>query len=92
MKHVDSHRFTYAVLYTPAAERGYVVTCRDLPALITQGEDRQNALAQAIDAMMLGQHDFPMPNLPRRSEVRVAPPAAMAAARYMATREAGHRA
>jgi antitoxin HicB len=37
-------------LLTAADEGGYVVTCRDLPALVTQGEDEQ-ALAQAADAM-----------------------------------------
>ena len=47
-------RFEYPVLLKPAAEGGYVVTCRDLPALITQGDSREDALAQAGDAMEEG--------------------------------------
>ena len=44
-------RFEYAVKLTPADEGGFVVTCRDLPQLITQGEDREHALKEAADAM-----------------------------------------
>lgn len=44
-------RFAYPVLLRRAKEGGYVVTCRDLPALITQGNARRDALAQAADAM-----------------------------------------
>lgn len=92
------NRFEYAVLLKPAAEGGFIVTCRDLPPLITQGEDRDDALAQGIDAMdevfaamMLGKHDFPAPSASRRGEVWVAPPAATVAkaALYVAMREAG---
>lgn len=32
------NRFQYPVLLTPAEEGGFVVTCRDLPQLITQGD------------------------------------------------------
>ena len=97
MKHVQSHRFAYAVRLTPAAQGGYVVTCRDLPPLITQGEDCPDALAQAADAMdevfaamMLGKHILPIPSRRRRGELRVAPPAAtvMQAADYVANRVA----
>ena len=44
-------RFEYAVRLTPAEEGGFVVTCRDLPQLVTQGEDQADALAEAADAM-----------------------------------------
>ena len=93
-------RFTYAVLLTLAAEGGWVVTCRDLPALITQGENRQDALAQAIDAMdelftalILGRHDLPPPSPRRRGEVNVELPSVTAAKarRYIAMRETGSR-
>ena len=73
--------FHYPVLLTPAEEGGYVVTCRDLPSLITQGEDEQDALAQAIDAMdeafavhMIEGLDFPEPSKARCHERLVAPP------------------
>ncbi len=91
-------RFQYPVLLTTAAEGGYIVTCRDLPQLITQGEDEQDALAQAADAMdevfaayMVAGIDFPEPSKTTRKECLVAPPAeTMAkAALYVAMREAG---
>ena len=91
-------RFQYPVLLTAAIEGGYVVTCRDLPQLITQGENEQNALEQATDAMdevfatyMVEGIDFPAPSKEKRREHLVAPPAeSMAkAALYVAMREAG---
>jgi antitoxin HicB len=91
-------RFQYPVLLTSAKEGGYVVTCRDLPQLITQGEDKQDALEQAADAMdevfasyMTEGIDFPAPSKPRRGEHLVAPPAETIAkaALYVAMREAG---
>lgn len=90
--------FQYPVLLAEAAEGGYVVTCRDLPQLTTQGEDSQDALEQAADAMdevfatyMVEGIDFPVPSKVRRREYLVAPPAeTMAkAALYVAMREAG---
>ncbi|MDH0867086.1 type II toxin-antitoxin system HicB family antitoxin [Mitsuaria sp. GD03876] len=41
----------YAVHLQPDAEGGFVVTCRDLPELITQGEDVTHALMEAMDAL-----------------------------------------
>ena len=91
-------RFQYPVLFTPAEEGGYVVTCRNLPQLVTQGEDEQDALAQASDAMdevfaayMINGLDFPKPGRTKRQEHLVSPPAeTMAkAALYVAMREAG---
>jgi antitoxin HicB len=91
-------RFEYPVLLKDAEEGGYVVTCRDLPALITQGENKEDALIQAADAMdevfatyMLEGLVFPAPSKTRRGEYSVAPPAeTMAkAALYMAMSEAG---
>ena len=92
------NRFEYPVLLIPAEEGGYVVTCRDLPQLITQGEDEQDALAQAADAMdeviaayMIEGADFPEPSTAKRHEHLVAPPAGTVAkaALYVAMREAG---
>ncbi|MGH8801353.1 MAG: type II toxin-antitoxin system HicB family antitoxin [Casimicrobiaceae bacterium] len=76
MKH-----FEYPVSFKRAKEGGYVVTCRDLPGLVTQGNDRSDALAQAADAMdevfatliKLGK-PFPTPSEPGRSERLVSPP------------------
>ena len=92
------NRFQYPVKLTSAEEGGYVVTCRDLPQLITQGEDERDALEQATDAMdevfatyMIEGIDFPEPSKANRREHLVAPPAeTMAkAALYIAMREAG---
>lgn len=91
-------RFQYPVLLTAAKEGGYVVTCRDLPQLITQGEDEQDALEQASDAMdevfatyLIEGLDFPAPSKAKRREHLVAPPAETSAkaALYVAMRGAG---
>lgn len=91
-------RFQYFVLLSPAEEGGYVVTCRDLPELITQGEDLKDSLDEAADAMdevfatyMIQGMDFPEPSKPRRREHLVSPPAETIAkaALYVAMREAG---
>ena len=90
-------RFEYAVTLSPAEEGGFVVTCRDLPQLVTQGEDVAGALAEASDAMdevfaayMQGKLEFPAPTKARRGEHRVAPPAETVAkaALYVAMKEA----
>ena len=91
-------QFEYAVKLTPAREGGFVVSCRDLPEVVTQGEDVQDALEQAGDAMaeafaarIDGELDFPKPSVPRRREHRVSPPAEMVAkaALFVAMQEAG---
>jgi len=90
-------RFEYAVMLTPADEGGFVVTCRDLPQLVTQGENVADALAEASDAMdeafaayMQAKLAFPTPSKARRGEYRVAPPAVTMAkaALYVAMKEA----
>jgi antitoxin HicB len=92
------NRFQYAVLLSPTDEGGYVVTCRDLPELITQGESVEEALEQASDAMdevfatyLTEGLDFPEPSKARRREHMVAPPpeTVAKAALYVAMRRAG---
>lgn len=92
------NRFQYPVKLAAAEEGGYVVSYRDLPELITQGEDEQDALSQASDAMdevfatyMIEGTDFPEPSTAKRREHRVAPTAEIMAkaALYVAMREAG---
>lgn len=91
-------RFEFAVSLAVADEGGFVVTCRDLPQLVTQGDDLPHALAEAADAMdevlaayMLAGIEFPTPTKRRKGERLVAPPAeTMAkAALYVAMRDAG---
>jgi antitoxin HicB len=92
------NHFQYPVLLTPAAEGGYVVTCRDLSELVAQGETVVDALEQAADAMdevfatyLTEGLDFPQPSKARRREHLVAPPAETVAkaALYVAMRQAG---
>ena len=43
--------FAYPVTLTPEGDGGYVVTCRDIPELITQGDGTEAALENATDAL-----------------------------------------
>lgn len=92
-------QFTYAVrLAADKRDGGYVVTCRDLPEAITQGETLEDALAEAADALeeaIAGRisdgRDIPMPTNAKRNErmVSVPPSMALKAAVYLAVQEAG---
>ena len=75
-----------------------MVTCRDLPQLVTQGDDEEKALEQASDAMdevfstyLTEAMDFHHPSKARRGEHLVAPPpeTVAKAALYVAMRKAG---
>ena len=44
-------RFEYAVNLADAEEGGFVVRCRDLPQLVTQGDDLAHAMSESVDAM-----------------------------------------
>ncbi|HEY3851381.1 MAG TPA: type II toxin-antitoxin system HicB family antitoxin [Steroidobacteraceae bacterium] len=92
-------QFRYAVKLTPEkASGGYVVTCRDLPEAITQGETIAGALAEAADcleeaiaARIDDDREIPVPSATKRGErvVSVPPSMALKAAVYLAVREAG---
>jgi antitoxin HicB len=90
------NRFEYPVKVSHSAEGGVVVTCRDLPELITQGSHLDDALLEASDAMdelfaayMIDGMTFPLPSKLRRGEYLACPPAeTMAkAATYVAMKE-----
>lgn len=79
---------------------GYVVTCRDLPSLITQGNDKDEALHNAADAMdevfttyMIQGLAFPEPSTVKRGEHMVVPPVETIAkaASYQAMLDVGVR-
>jgi antitoxin HicB len=87
----------YAVQLEPPKEGGYVVTCRDLPEVVTQGDDFDEALVQARDAMdeafaarIDDGEKFPEFSAPRKREYVVAPSSDLSAkaALYLAIREA----
>jgi antitoxin HicB len=51
-KRVKSKKdYGYTVLFEPAAEGGYVVTCPGLPGLVTEGGSLKEARAMAKDAI-----------------------------------------
>jgi antitoxin HicB len=91
--------FTYAMKLTPDKdEGGYVVTFRDLPEAITQGDSIDDALAEAADCLeeaIAGRIDdgreIPPPSSAKRGEriVSVPPSMALKAAVYLAVQEAG---
>jgi len=41
----------YTVLFEPAEEGGYIVTCPALPGLVTEGDTLEEARAMAADAI-----------------------------------------
>jgi len=42
----------YPATFTPAPEGGFVVTFRDIPECITQGDDENDAIEMAADALL----------------------------------------
>src|ERR1700675_4507823 len=46
-EYVTAHQYRYTVLFEPAEEGGYVVTCPSLPGLVTEGDTLQEARANA---------------------------------------------
>jgi len=93
------YRFVYSVSLTPdTADGGYVVTCRDLPEAITQGETlkacveaAEGALQAALEGRIEDELDIPLPSEPAPGEIAIAVPlqTALKAAVYLAAREAG---
>lgn len=45
------HEYRYTVLFEPAEEGGYVVTCPALPGLVTEGDTLEEARRMAADAI-----------------------------------------
>lgn len=46
-----AHEYRYTVLFEPAEEGGYVVTCPALPGLVTEGDTLAEAREMAADAI-----------------------------------------
>ena len=97
MKVPEMLRFTYPVRLTrDRKDGGYVVTSRDVPEAITQGETLEEALAEAegaIQAAIEGRIEdgleIPVPSQAKRDERMVSTPitSALKAAVYVAMRE-----
>ncbi|MBP9654101.1 MAG: type II toxin-antitoxin system HicB family antitoxin [Rhodocyclaceae bacterium] len=90
-------RFAYPVTLTPdKADGGFVVTCRDVPEVVTQGEtieeallEAEGALEAAIEMRIEDGLDIPAPSAKKKSEHLAGLPVgtAMKAALYLAMRE-----
>jgi len=90
-------RFTYPVILTPdETDGGYVVTCRDVPEVVTQGEtiedaisEAEGALEAAIEMRIEDGMDVPVPSAKRRGECLAGLPVgtAMKAALYVSMQE-----
>ncbi len=70
--------YSYTVLFEPAEEGGFVVTCPALPGLVTEGDTLEEARAMARDAIRaylesLRKDHLPIPSdkMPVKEEVRV---------------------
>jgi antitoxin HicB len=70
--------YSYTVLFEPAGEGGFVVTCPALPGLVTEGDTLQEARQMARDAIQgylesLHKDHQPIPpdRVPLSEEVRV---------------------
>ena len=46
-----SKQYSYTVLFEPAEEGGYIVTCPALPGVVTEGDTLEEARAMAKDAI-----------------------------------------
>lgn len=92
-------QFAYPMALTPDdRDGGFVVSCRDLPEAITQGEtvadcwrEAADCLEEAIAARLDDRREIPLPSPAVAGEYAVAVPVrtALKAALYLALRETG---
>jgi antitoxin HicB len=76
----------YPAIFTPAEEGGFVVTFRDIPEAITQGDDEADALSMAADALVTSMEIYfddrrqvPLPSKPLDGDRLIALPLSVAA-------------
>ena len=92
-------QFAYPIKLTrDRKDGGYVVSCRDIPEAITQGDtieqamaDAEGALQAAIEGRMEDGLDIPAPSRPKRGERMATTPitTALKAAVYVSMRKQG---
>lgn len=89
-------RFSYSAIFTPDDDGGFVVTFRDLPEAITQGDTEEQALIEATDcleeaiaARIDDRLDIPFPSLSQATEHLIVLPiqTALKATLYLAMQE-----
>lgn len=90
-------KFSFPVTLTPDDDGGFVVTFKDVPEAITQGETADDALREAVDcleeaiaAYIANERDLPTPSRCRKGQSIVHLPLQMTmkASVYIAIREA----
>lgn len=76
----------YPAIFTPTDEGGFVVTFRDIPEAITQGDDEAEALSEAQDALITAMDFYfedsrpvPAPSKARKGERLIALPLSVSA-------------
>lgn len=76
----------YPAIFIPAEEGGFVVTFRDIPESITQGDDEAEALAEAASGLLTAMEFYfedrrpvPLPSAARKGERLVALPLSVSA-------------
>ena len=79
-------RYAYPCVMTPEEDGGFAVSFPDVPEALTCGDDRDEALAMAEDALAVAlgayvraREDMPRPGPLRPGQVMVAVPPAVAA-------------
>ena len=91
-------RYAYPCVLTPEEHGGYTVSFPNVPEALTCGDDREESLAMAEDALAVAlgayvrcREDIPMPDPPLPGQATVAVPVVVAAklALYTAMREQG---
>jgi antitoxin HicB len=76
----------YPATFTPAEEGGFVVTFRDIPEAMTQGDTEEEARFMALDVLVFALEDYfdnkrpiPAPSKPEENDRLVALPTSVAA-------------
>lgn len=91
-------KFEYPVAFEKERDGTLIATCRDLPEVVTQGQDHddasfaaEGALQAAIEYRIREGLDIPKPTTPKRGErlVSVPPETAAKAALYLVMEEQG---
>jgi predicted RNase H-like HicB family nuclease len=72
-RHKSASVHSYTVLFEPAEEGGYVVTCPALPGLVTEGDTLKEARAMAKDAIALYLESLRDDGLPILSDKPIPP-------------------
>lgn len=89
-------RFSFPAIFTPDDDGGFVVTFRDLPEAITQGDTEEKALIEATDCLeeaiagrIDDKLDIPFPSLSQATEHLIVLPiqTALKATLYLAMQE-----